>query len=220
MNQESTADRLRTGSHPADAPIRVAIVVDNDETRRMLERLIVRGAGMRCVCSCGSGKTALELLPQPLPDVAVIDLRLADVSGIECTARLKRALPELQVLILTAYGDNEQLFRALAAGASGYLLQRSSPAEIFQAIREVHQGGAPMVGEVARKVAQALRADRAMASGEAQRLTAGEEALLGLLAQGYTTGEIANQLAISFEAVRSHLRQVYAKLHVHPAPKR
>ena len=198
---------------PAGSPIRVAIVEDNDEIRGTLERIVGRASGMRFVGSFPDGKTAMELLPQHHPEVVIMDIRLPDVSGIECTAWLKRALPATQVLIFTVYGDNEQVFRALEAGASGYLLKRSTPSEIRQAILEVHQGGAPMSGEIARKVVQSFRKEHSE-TAPAQRLTAREEEVLGLLAQGYISKEIADKLAVSFDTVRFHLKNVYAKLHV------
>jgi len=198
---------------PAGSPIRVAIVEDNDEIRGTLERIVGRASGMRFVGSFPDGKTALELLPQHHPEVVIMDIRLPDVSGIECTAWLKQALPATQVLIFTVYGDNEQVFEALEAGASGYLLKRSTPAEIRQAILEVHQGGAPMSGEIARKVVQSFQKEHA-GTAPAQRLTGREEEVLGLLAQGFVTKEIADQLAVSFDTVRFHLKNIYGKLHV------
>ncbi|MEI8042734.1 MAG: response regulator transcription factor [Verrucomicrobiota bacterium] len=198
---------------PPGSPIRVAIVEDNDEIRGTLERIVGRASGMRFVCGFPNGKTALEMLPQHRPEVVIMDIRLPDVSGIECTAWLKRALPATQVLIFTVYGDNEQVFRALEAGASGYLLKRSTPAEIRQAILEVHRGGAPMTGEIARKVVQSFRKERSETAA-AQRLTGREEEVLDLLAQGYVTKEIADKLAVSFDTVRFHLKHIYTKLHV------
>ena len=143
-----------------------------------------------------------------------MDIGLPDISGIECTARLKARLPETQVLIFTVYGDNEKVFQALEAGASGYLLKRSSPAEIRQAILDVQQGGSPMTGEIARKVVQSFRRTQVPAASTEQHLTPREEAVLNLLAQGYVTKEIADKLAISFDTVRFHLKHIYAKLHV------
>jgi DNA-binding NarL/FixJ family response regulator len=198
---------------PAGSPIRVAIVEDNDEIRSTLERIVGRASGMRFVCSFPNGKSALETLPQHHPEVVIMDIRLPDLSGIECIAWLKRAMPATQVLIFTVYGDNEQVFQALEAGASGYLLKRSTPAEIRQAILEVHQGGAPMSGEIARKVVQSFRKERSE-TALAQRLTEREEEVLGLLAQGFVTKEIADKLAVSFDTVRFHLKNIYGKLHV------
>ena len=194
--------------------IRVAIVEDNEEIRVSLERVIGRAAGLECAGSWPSGELAMQNLPPLRPDVVIMDIGLPDISGIECTARLKALLPETQVLIFTVYGDNEKVFQALEAGASGYLLKRSTPAEIRQAILDVQQGGAPMSGEIARKVVQSFRRTQVPAASTEQHLTPREEAVLNLLAQGYVTKEIADKLAISFDTVRFHLKHIYAKLHV------
>ena len=194
--------------------IRVAIVEDNEEIRVSLERVIGRTAGLEWVGSWPNGELAVQMLPPLRPDVVVMDIGLPDISGIECTARLKARLPETQVLIFTVYGDNEKVFQALEAGASGYLLKRSRPAEIRQAILDVQQGGAPMSGEIARKVVQSFRKSGAPGASSDQALTPREESVLDLLAQGYITKEIADKLAISFDTVRFHLKHIYAKLHV------
>lgn len=195
-------------------PISVAIVEDNEEIRSMLERIVARAPNLRCVCACAAGETALQTIPRHKPAVVIMDLRLPDITGIECTARLKQLLPETQVLVFTVYGDNEQVFQALEAGASGYLLKRSTPAEILQAILDVHDGGAPMTGEIARKVVQSFRKKTPASARKTEHLTAREEEILGLLARGYLTKEIADKLSLSFDTVRFHLKNIYAKLHV------
>ncbi|MEW6305965.1 MAG: response regulator transcription factor [Verrucomicrobiota bacterium] len=195
--------------------IRVAIVEDNEDILSMLKKIVTRAGNLECVGTCPTGEAALKTIPGIKPQVVIMDLRLPDISGIECTARLKRMLPETQVLVYTVYGDNEQVFKALEAGASGYLLKRSTPAEILQAIVDVHHGGAPMTGEIARKVVHSFRKTEASAAAtEAERLTAREEEILGLLARGFITKEIADKLSISFDTVRFHLKNIYAKLHV------
>ncbi|MEI8042731.1 MAG: response regulator transcription factor [Verrucomicrobiota bacterium] len=194
--------------------IRVAIVEDNEEIRVSLERIIGRAVGLEWVGSWPGGELAVQMLPPLRPDVVVMDIGLPDISGIECTARLKALLPETQVLIFTVYGDHDKVFQALTAGASGYLLKRSTPAEIRQAILDVHQGGAPMSGEIARKVVQSFRKSGALKASSEQTLTPREEAVLDLLAQGYITKEIGDKLAVSYDTVRFHLKHIYAKLHV------
>jgi len=194
--------------------IRVAIVEDNEEIRVSLERIIGRAVGLEWVGSWPGGELAVQMLPPLRPDVVVMDIGLPDISGIECTARLKDLLPETQVLIFTVYGDHDKVFQALTAGASGYLLKRSTPAEIRQAILDVHQGGAPMSGEIARKVVQSFRKSGALKASSEQTLTPREEAVLDLLAQGYITKEIGDKLAVSYDTVRFHLKHIYAKLHV------
>ena len=195
-------------------PIGIAIVEDNEEILGMLTRIIAKDPNLNCLCTCSTGELALKLIPKHRPQVTIMDLRLPDISGIECTARLKHLLPDLQVLVYTVYGDNEQVFKALEAGASGYLLKRSTPAEIFEAIMDVHQGGAPMSGEIARKVVQSFRKIEPAAAKEVERLTLREEEILGLLARGFATKEIAQEIGISFDTVRFHLKHIYTKLHV------
>jgi DNA-binding NarL/FixJ family response regulator len=195
-------------------PIRVAIVEDNEEILGMLARVIARDPQLRCACTCPTGEYALQTIPECRPHVVIMDLRLPDISGIECTVRLKQLLPETQILVYTVYADNEQVFKALEAGASGYLLKRSTHEEILQAIQDVHQGGAPMTGEIARKVVQSFRKKEPQTAPDSERLTSREEEILGLLARGFITKEIADKLGISFDTVRFHLKNIYAKLHV------
>lgn len=203
-------------------PLKIAIVEDNEEISRMLARVLARDKGLTCVGICPSGEAALKELPKLQPQVAVMDLQLPGMSGIECTARLRQVLPNTQVLVFTVYRDDEQVFNALKAGASGYLLKRSSPEEIIEAIHDVHQGGAPMTGEIARKVVRSFTgpvtppssAAAPVKENESERLTPRQEEILQLLARGYVTKEIANELGISFDTVRFHLKDIYAKLHV------
>jgi DNA-binding NarL/FixJ family response regulator len=200
--------------------VKVAIVEDNEEIARMLSRVVGRDKQLNYLCTCGSGEQALEVLPQHRPDVVVMDLQLPGISGIECTARLRQLLPDSQVLVFTVYRDDEQVFKALKAGASGYLLKRSTPEEILEAIHDVNHGGAPMTGEIARKVVRSFALpdeparEKAVEEKESGRLTPRQEEILGLLARGFVTKEIASELGISFDTVRFHLKDIYAKLHV------
>jgi DNA-binding NarL/FixJ family response regulator len=191
----------------------VSIVEDNASIRASLERLLGDSPAYRCLGVSRTGTEALETIPKNKPDVVIMDIELPDISGIECTARLKRMFPELQILILTVYKDNEQIFKALEAGASGYLLKRSSSDEILNAIQDVRAGGAPMSGEIARAVIQSFRKP-VVTNPEIQSLTPREVEILGFLAQGYVSKEIAEKLSISYETVRTHLVRVYQKLHV------
>lgn len=199
-------------------PITIAIVEDNKEISTMLARIVARDANMRCQQICNTGEEALELLPKHRPQVVIMDIQLPGISGIQCTTRLRQLLPETQVLVYTVYEDNEQVFKALKAGASGYLLKRSTPEEILEAIVDVHNGGAPMTGEIARKVVRSFAAPSEPATAKTckdlERLTPRQEEILGLLARGYVTKEIADKLGISFDTVRFHLKDIYAKLHV------
>jgi DNA-binding NarL/FixJ family response regulator len=142
-----------------------------------------------------------------------MDIHLQNLSGIECTARLKQLMPALQVIMITMYADTDKVFSALRAGASGYLLKRSSPEKILEAIKDVSQGGAPMTSEIARKVVEAFN-QSATADIDEDGLTRREQEILELLCRGYANKEIAENLNISFETVRWHNRQIYHKLHV------
>src|SRR5215467_9056503 len=132
--------------------ISVAIVEDDKGTRRNLELLIGEAPGFSCVCACHSGEEALRVIPQVKPEVVLMDIQLPNLSGIECAAKLKQLLPALQIIMITICSDTEKVFKALRTGAVGYLLKRSDPEEILDAIREVQRGGAPMTSEIARKV--------------------------------------------------------------------
>ncbi|HZP58820.1 MAG TPA: response regulator transcription factor [Opitutaceae bacterium] len=193
--------------------ITVSIVEDNATVSASLERVINNSDSCRCVSLSPNAEHALRVIPKHKPDVVVMDIELPQVSGIECTARLKRLLPEARILILTVYKDHDQIFKALKAGANGYILKRSSSKEILHAIRDVKEGGAPMSAEIAAKVVQSFHKSAAAAS-EIDSLTRREEEILSFLAQGYVSKEIADRLGISYETVRGHLGNIYEKLHV------
>ena len=195
-------------------PISVAIVEDNAEVRRNLSRYIDEAPGFRCACACGSAEEALRAIPPSPPDVVLMDIQLPGKSGIACTAALKAALPSVPVMMLTVYEDEDAIFNALRAGASGYLLKRSAPAKLLEAITELHRGGAPMTSEIARKVIESFHPAKPALCPK-DKLTAREEEILQCLAKGYVTKEIADKLDVSYDTVRFHLKHIYDKLHVH-----
>jgi DNA-binding NarL/FixJ family response regulator len=195
-------------------PISVAIVEDNVEICEMLTRTVERASSLRFLKSFPSGEQALEELPELKPDVVIMDIQLPGISGVECTLQLKAKVPEIQVLVFTVFGDSDLVFKALEAGASGYLLKRTPRQEIVEAVKDVWFGGAPMSGEIARKVVDSFRKPPKGKDAELETLTAREEEVLALLAKGYITKEIADQLGISFDTVRFHLKHIYQKLHV------
>ena len=194
--------------------IAVAIVEDNPEIRRNLSRYIDEAPGFRCACACASGDEALRLLPQSPPDVVLMDIQMPGMSGIACTASLKKLLPSVPVMMLTVYEDNDAIFNALKAGATGYLLKRSAPAKLLEAIKELHRGGAPMTSEIARRVIDSFHPAKPAAHPQ-DKLTAREEEILEFLAKGFVTKEIADKLSVSYDTVRYHLKHIYDKLHVH-----
>jgi DNA-binding NarL/FixJ family response regulator len=193
--------------------IRVSIVEDSRGTRESLSELIGRAPGLKCVGAHGTGEQALERIPTETPDVVLMDINLPGMSGIECVGHLKGKLPKLQVLMLTTYEESDLIFDSLRNGASGYLLKNMPPAELIQAVEQVHSGGAPMSMQIARKVVNHFQQIR-QPSSDVERLTKREQEILALLAKGYLYKEIADQLGITLSTVRAHLHTVYEKLHV------
>jgi len=195
----------------------VAIVEDNAALGVGLRKIVESANDFRCVGVWSSAEEALKKIDAFRPQVVLMDINLPGMSGIEATARLKRHLPEIQVIMVTVYRDHDQIFAALKAGAAGYLLKRSSPEEVRQAIRDVQAGGAPMTAEIARRVVEAFHqpAKSAATDADAVKLSKREIELLELLTQGLANKEIGDRLSISVETVRVHLRRIYDKLHVH-----
>jgi DNA-binding NarL/FixJ family response regulator len=199
---------------------RVAIIEDDAEICEELRDFLAETADISCVCTCRNLQTALQKVPALAPDVIIMDIHLPDGSGLDGASRLKQLLPETQIVMYTIYEDAEQIFRALKAGASGYLLKSAPPPEILRAIREVRRGEVPMSGEVARKVIQSFREPAppriaaAAVAAEVEPLTKREEEVLELLAEGLSSVEISRRLEIGLTTVHSHLKHIYGKLHV------
>jgi DNA-binding NarL/FixJ family response regulator len=193
--------------------ISVAIVEDNAGLRRSLMLVLDETPGFRCIGSFDTAEAALRELPKNPPEVVLMDINLPGMSGIECTRQLRELVPNVRVIMITVYRDNEKIFKALRVGARGYLLKRATPETILQAITDVQQGGAPMSSEVARKVVEAFQEPQSPAD-EASNLSAREQEVLDLLAQGLPDKEIATKLNISQPTVRYHLTHIYDKLHV------
>jgi len=203
-------NRINLSAH---MPIKVAIVEDNDEIREGLALLINGSPGFCCVASYASAEEALaEMLDEP-PDVVLMDIHLPKMSGIECVARLKERLPQLQIMMLTVYEDDDLVFKSLVAGATGYILKKTPPSELLEAIQVLYNGGSPMSNQIARKVVEAFR-HMGRSSQETENLSEREMEILSYLAKGYHDKEIADTLFISVETVRTHLRNIYKKIHV------
>jgi DNA-binding NarL/FixJ family response regulator len=215
MSTSVTSGSLAPAGPPAgaSAATTVAVVEDNAGLRRSLERLLRSAPGLRCVGTWEDGETALAQVATLLPDVVLMDINLPGMSGIECTAALKRLCPRSQVIMVTVYEDTESIFRALQAGACGYLLKRAPSAEILEAIAEVRHGGAPMTGEIARRVVEAFQMP-VSAEVATVVLSSREHELLALLSQGFSNKEIADKLDIAYQTVKVHLKHIYEKLHV------
>jgi DNA-binding NarL/FixJ family response regulator len=191
---------------------RIAIVEDNRVIRESLEKLVNELPGYRCVCACDSAEDALREIPRHTPDIVMMDIHLPNMSGIQCAAGLKERFPELQILMLTVYEDEDKIFRALQAGASGYILKRNGTDEIIEALEELRQGGAPMTSAIARKVVASFRSKPTAAA--MPHLSRRETEILDCLTRGLANKEIADQLNISVATTRWHLKQIYEKLHV------
>jgi len=194
-------------------PIKVSIVEDDAEVRQSLAILLNGSEGYACVSAHRSAEEAVVEIPRCLPDVVLMDINLPRQSGVECVRQLKAQLPQLQFLMLTMYEDADLIFSSLTAGASGYLLKRTSPAKLLEAIEEVHRGGAPMSSKIARIVVQHFQ-NRKGPAPETNTLSPREREVLDLLAKGHRYKEIAELLSISFDTVRAHLRNIYDKLQV------
>ena len=192
--------------------IQVSIVEDNRGTRESLNELLDRAPALRCVGAHPNGEEALRQIPGESPDVVLMDIKLPQMNGIECVARLKQQIPKAQVLMLTTYEEGDLIFDSLRKGASGYLLKDMPPEELVQAIQQVHVGGSPMSMQIARKVVAHFHKLPSKLSTE--HLTKRETEVLSLLAKGFLYKEIAGQLGISLSTVRAHLHTVYEKLHV------
>jgi len=193
--------------------ITVSIVDDEKELCKSMETFINGSPGFRCISAYHSAEAALKQLPQDRPDVVLMDIHLTGMSGIECVERLKVMTPEMQIMMLTVYEDTEQIFKALAAGASGYMLKRLTPVRLLEAIREVYEGGSPMSGSIARKVVASFQGS-GRADDKQTLLSAREQMVLDCLAKGMTYKQTADQLNIKIPTIRSYLRRIYEKLHV------
>ena len=202
-------------SHPplAGKRVKIAIVEDEPDIRASWARFIDTFPDFSCVGTCVSGEEALRQIPPLAPDIVLMDIFLPRMSGIDCTARLKTLLPETLIIILTAVADDELIFLALEAGADGYLLKRTKPADLHAALLEVLAGGAPMTSQIARQVVRSFR-QKAKLSEEGVRLSAREEEVLVLLSRGFSNKEIAEKLGLSIETISTYLKQIYRKMHV------
>jgi len=193
--------------------ISVAIVEDTNKIREGLIALLDGSPGFKCVGAYASAEDAIESIPRKEPDVVLMDINLPGISGIECTRQLKKITPKTLIMILTVFDTDDKVFESLKAGANGYVLKRTPPADLLASIQNLTTGGAPMSGEIARKVVNAFH-DKGHSSDAAAALSPREYEILTYLAKGYRYKEIAEELHISGETVRTHLHNVYEKLHV------
>jgi RNA polymerase sigma factor (sigma-70 family) len=194
-------------------PITVSIVEDSDKFRTTLARVLDRAEGFRCLSNYPNAEDAIKALPQDKPEVVLMDINLPGMNGVECVRQLKQLMPALQVMMLTVYEDTENIFNALAAGATGYMLKRTPQPQLLEAIREVHRGGSPMTTHIARKVVLSFQQSAASVQAT-ENLSPREQEVLDCLAQGFLYKEIAEKLGISYETVHTYIRRIYEKLQV------
>jgi DNA-binding NarL/FixJ family response regulator len=190
----------------------VVLVEDDRGLREQLAQILNSALDIRCVGAFASAEEALEQIPARCPDVVLMDIKLPGMSGIECVARLKQLMPGLQIVMVTVYEDSERIFRALKAGASGYLLKSSPPQQLLEAVRDVHAGGAPMSSHIARQVVRHFHS-AGVVSEQKSPLSPRERQVLELLSTGYIYKEIADQLDIGVETVRTHVKNICQKMH-------
>jgi DNA-binding NarL/FixJ family response regulator len=197
--------------------ISVCVVDDNKELRNALEEIITMSDGYKCIGTISTAEDAMNQIPILRPDVVLMDINLgSDASGIDVVRVLKLRLPDINFMMCTVYEENEKIFEALTAGASGYILKKTNPSRMLESIRELYEGGAPMSSQIARKVVVAFQ-NQAVANStgdDLDRLSAREKEILEFLSRGLMYKEIAAQLTLSPETVRKHVYHIYEKLHV------
>jgi DNA-binding NarL/FixJ family response regulator len=197
----------------SNVSIAVSIIEDDGPAREIFSEWVRRSHGFRFVSAHDSAESALVKLPDEKPGVALVDINLPGISGIECVRQLKPLMPETQFVMLTVYEDVNHIFDALAVGASGYLLKQTPRAELLAALKDVHAGGSPMTSNIARKVVQSFQRSGPHADDSAD-LSPREREVLELLARGYLYKEISDNLGISVATVNTYIRRIYEKLHV------
>jgi DNA-binding NarL/FixJ family response regulator len=195
--------------------IHIAIIDDNLILRESLERLFEHTEDIRCVASLGSLLDVVNVFLKATPDIVIMDIGMPDISGIEGVRTIKNNFPQVQILMFTVFEDDEKIFEAIREGAAGYLLKKTPPKEIIEAIVELHQGGSPMTPSVARKVIQFFHSDSLLKDKEDYQLTSREKEVLLALVDGLSYKKIASRYFLSVHTVRKHISNIYEKLHVH-----
>ena len=194
--------------------ISVCIVEDNTDIRLALEQIVAMADGYDMLGSFPNAEEAVTGLPLLNPDVVLMDINLGGMSGIECVRLVKPSNPNILFMMCTVYEEDEKIFEALAAGASGYILKKTAPAKMLESIRELYEGGAPMSSQIARKVVAVFNKAPKAPNQSLDTLSHREAEILELLAKGLLYKEIAARLGIAQETVRKHVYHIYEKLHV------
>lgn len=196
------------------APIKLVIVEDLEEVTEGLSEFIRRDAELQLIATFRTAEAAALELPLIKPDIVIMDINLPGITGIECIKQVKKTGASMQFMMFTVYENNDQVFEALKAGATGYLLKKTAPPQIIEAIKDLYNGGSPMSATIARKLVTIFQEQPKGTNNEASVLTNRERDVLECLAKGMLYKEIAEQLGISFHTVRQHIRKMYEKLHV------
>jgi len=192
----------------------VALVEDDLQFRAEIESLLKSAPDVELLFSVGTGEAAIERLKENLPDVILMDIHLPGMSGVDCVKILKRKNTSLEVVMLTVYQDSGSIFRALKAGANGYLIKSSGPEVILSAVRDVTMGGAPFTGHIARKIVHHFRGSQEKFVKADQALSPREKEVLELMAEGYRYKEVADKLGIGIETVKTYVKNICVKMHV------
>jgi DNA-binding NarL/FixJ family response regulator len=196
--------------------INVAIVEDNDTIREGLAALINGTTGYSCVGAFGDCESFLFKIPTLKVDVALMDIGLPGMNGIEGVIKAKQIKPNLNILMLTVYEESQTVFKALCAGACGYLVKKTPPLRLLESIKDAHEGGSPMSSQIARQVITIFQQSSGFKDdNNDSELSEREREVIVSLAEGNNYNEIANRLFISVDTVRHHIRNIYKKLHVH-----
>jgi len=195
--------------------IDVVIVEDNDTIREGLRALIDGTEGYKCIAAYSNCEDLLADIEKNVPDVLLMDIGLPGMSGIEGVEKIRKILPDLNILILTVYEESDLIFNALCAGACGYLVKKTPPARLLEAIKEAYDGGSPMSSQIARKIVNFFQQKGVFPSSSSTLLTEREREVLKGLVEGNTYRAIADSLYISVDTIRHHIRNIYKKLHVH-----
>jgi DNA-binding NarL/FixJ family response regulator len=195
--------------------IKVVIVEDKQKVRDGLTALLCGTDGIECVAAYGDCESMLRKLKLDVPDVILMDIGLPGMSGIEGTREVKKILPDAVVIVLSVYEGNDKIFEAICNGASGYLVKKTPPARLIEAVKEAHEGGSPMTSHIARKVVTLFQQNFKKPVNSTAALTDRETEILTGLSNGHSYSSVADSLFISVETVRSHIRSIYRKLQVH-----
>ncbi len=199
--------------------VNVVIFEDNRHLRESLQFLLNHTSGYHCLAAYPNCNNLLENLKGKDCDICLMDIEMPGISGIEATRMIKNNLPQINVLIQTVFSDDDSIFQAICAGASGYILKTSSPEEYIEALEDLNSGGAPMTPSIARRVLQLFKGNVQLPSNESYKLTEKEKQVLQKLTEGKSYKMIADELSISIETIKTHIKNIYNKLHVHSAPE-